>query len=199
MYTATVLSSVKEALKDMPGLDFFTTRDQIVVSDRDDKAPPTIGQKFCIVHPIERFTVSDKTYAYTDRLMFGVTCGERYREVPNDRRGNYLYESNSYTIELLANTVLLYIYNNINNINNNIITLYNNGINSLPSTLSSLYSNLSMVDRIKYLSMDVTPVPRTGEYFDSSEVVINPISQRPSAITLTIRFLAPYLARSETC
>jgi len=200
MYTATVLNTVKEALRDSKELAHYVTRESIVLNDSSESAPPTIGQRFCIVHGVDRFNPNTKADSYSDRMNFGITVGQRFREVPMDRVGDYLYgKPITDSVELLRDIIILYIYNNIYTINNQIVTNWNDRVDKLPANVKSLFSTINFVDRFKYLFSDIVPIERFPEYFSSNEPPAMHTNPRPAAITLTITFQAPYIVRPNTC
>ncbi len=199
MYTATVLNSVKEALRDSKELLHYMTSDSIILNDSSDSAPPTIGEKFCIVHSVDRFNPNIKSESYMDKILFGVTVGQRFRSVPMDRVGKYLYETVDDSIELLNNIVILYIYNNIYNIHNRIVSNWNTNKASLPIDVAELFSSIDFIDRIRYMYSETVPVKRYPDYFSSNENPPNHSNPRPAAITLTTTFQAPHIARPNSC
>jgi hypothetical protein len=204
MYIGAVLNAVKDVLVNS-ALSELVKPNEIVISEDGSAVHPAIGQRFVSIHPIDRTNPLNITgQVYSDQLTFGVTVGIQSREIPKDRLPEYLYSpgrnGNSNTsIDLLRDLIIIIINNSNSSIVSNIVTSINSSILALPSNLVNIINNnnISIVDRVRYLSTDASPVLRYPEYFKSTQSIDD--EPRPAGMTLTTVFLAPKLLANLGC
>lgn len=199
MYISAVLNAVHDTLVNSALSSIVKSKDMIISHD-SSPVHPSIGQTFILVHPVERLNPSDKELVYEDLMMFGVTVGKHGRDIPKDRLPEWLYSStsNNVSIEVLRDLVILLVLTNNSNIYNNIYTSINSTIGTLVQELQDLLSNkYSLVNKIKYLSTDASPVLRYPEYFESAQKIED--EPRPAGYTFTTVFSAPKLMVATTC
>lgn len=200
MYNRSVLHAVKDSLVNS-ALSSIVKPNEIYISDDGSPIHPSIGQLFVLVHPVERLNTSQyNNLFYEDQLMFGVTVGRHGRDIPKDRLPEYLYGESTSTIsiEMIRDIVILVILNSSNNIYSNIYSSIGNSISTLVQEIQDmLLTNYQLVDSIKYLSTDASPVLRYPDYFGSSQKIED--EPRPAGITFTTVFSAPKLIVKTGC
>ncbi len=204
MYIGAVLNAVKDVLVNS-ALSELVKPNEIVVSEDGSAVHPAIGQRFVSIHPIDRTSPLNVTgQVYSDQLTFGITVGVQSREIPKDRLPEYLYSpgkngSSYISIDMLRDIVIIIINNSNSSIVSNMNSNMNSSILALPSNLVNIINNnnISIVDRIRYVSTDASPVLRFPEYFKSTQSVDD--EPRPAGMTLTTVFLAPKLLANLGC
>lgn len=206
MYQAAILMSIHSSLLNSALCKEGMFKEADIQINKDDTPWPSIGERFIIVHPVERYNANLKSSTTVEDLfIFGVTVGIHGRIVPHDRMANYLYNlDNSSTrlpsIELVRDYIINYLVSNIDiysRITTNLTNLLSNYNTSIKNTLLNSSNSMSLIDRIMYLTTDASPIERYPDYFKSSQ---SPVDEpRPAGITLTTRFSAPRIVSKMGC
>lgn len=172
----------------------------IQISHDGSPVHPSIGQRFILVHPIDRSNPGNGNgLVYEDQLTIGITVGYHGREIPKDRIPEFLYGSTvKDNIELLRDLILVIINSSYSDLLTGIITNYNNSIKVLPSDIQVLLDNkINIIDKFKYLSSDASPILRYPDYFGSEQLINE--EPRPAGYTLTTVFRCPKMIVSGSC